>query len=230
MKLSRIRPGTGFTLVELLVVIAIIAVLVTVSITVTFRFRKAADRTSAMNAMRQIQMANISYATQNAGSFIPPEAKEVGADGVVTGETYKWFENPDFISQLKGEVATFSGNGVPDVSLPPSLMDLAVLRVKSAANTTLGNCFGYTAPSDGSAYRQSLLSSPGDSAAFITCDEPFVDHSSKAKIAYRHQDKALVVYYDGRVSVLTKADISRIDSEGGATGVFWKADGGPIAP
>jgi len=102
MPTNRTSRPHGFTLVELLVVIAIIAVLVTITATMTFRFRKSADRTSAMNAMRQIQTANISYAMENAGSFVPPEAQQVDADGIETGETYQWFENPDFISQLKG--------------------------------------------------------------------------------------------------------------------------------
>lgn len=230
MKTTRTSRSHGFTLVELLVVIAMIAVLVTVSITMTFRFRKSADRTSAMNAMRQIQTANISYAMENAGSFVPPEAKQVDAGGAETGVTYKWFENPDFISQLKGEQATFSGGGDPDLSLPVSLMDLAVIRKKSAGNTGLDDCFGYTAPSDGAAYRQAQLSNPASSAAFITCDGPFVDHATKGGIAYRHEDKALVVYYDGRAALLTKADVSRIDANGGASNVFWNADGGPVAP
>jgi hypothetical protein len=43
-------------------------------------------------------------------------------------------------------------------------------------------------------------------------------------IAYLHQNKALVVYYDGRAAAINKADITRIDSKGGATNPFWKAD------
>lgn len=230
MQNNQISRSRGFTLVELLVVIAIIAVLVTVTATMALRFRKVADRTSSMNTMRQIQTANISYATENSGKFVPPESRETDENGMETGVTYPWFENPNFISHLKGEAGTFSGGGEPDVTLPASLLDPAVIRAKSAANTGLDDCFGYTAPPAGPAYRQAQLSNPGDSAAFITCDEPFIDHATTAKISYRHQDKALVVYYDGRAAILSKADISRIDSKGGATNVFWKADGGSITP
>jgi prepilin-type N-terminal cleavage/methylation domain-containing protein len=230
MKNNRIAGRHGFTLVELLVVIAMIAVLVTVTVTMTFRFRKSADRTSALNALRQIQIANISYAAENSGRFVPPAAAELDAGGMETGETYSWFINPDFISHLKGEEATFSGGAEPDVSLPVSLMDIAVTRSKSSSSTGLDDCFGYTAPSDGPAYRQAQLSHPGDSAAFITSDQPFVDHATKDKIAYRHQDRALVVYYDGRAGILTEGDIARIDSKGGDSHFFWNAVGDPTVP
>lgn len=228
MKNTRNPSAPGFTLVELLVVIAIIAVLVTLTVTVSFSFRKQADRTSAMNAMRQLQIANISYATENSGSFVPPETDKKDASGVVTG-TYKWFENPDFISQIKGQQATFSGGSEPDVSLPVSLMDRAVVRVKSI-NTRLNDCFGYTAPATGSPYRQAQLATPADSAAFITFDGPFVNHATRNQIAYRHKDKALVVYYDGRAAIIEKRDVDRIEGNGGASNPFWNASGGAVAP
>lgn len=228
MKNTRNTSSPGFTLVELLVVIAIIAVLVTFTVTVSFSFRKQADRTSAMNAMRQLQIANISYATENNGSFVPPEADIKDGNGVVTG-TYQWFENPDFISQLKGAQATYSGGTEPDVSLPVSLMDRAVVRAKSV-NTSLDDCFGYTAPATGEPYRQAQVSTPADSAAFITFDGPFVEHSTRGQIAYRHKEKALVVYYDGRAAILEKKDVDRIDDDGGASNPFWNASGGAVAP
>jgi hypothetical protein len=172
--------------------------------------------------MRQLQIANVSYANENGGSFVPPEAEQVDASGVETG--VPWFANPDFISHLKGEAATFPSSGAPDVSLSAEFMDAAVVRKKSAGNTTLDDCFGYTTPASSAALKQAQLSNPSASAAFITCDSPFIDHPTKTAIAYRHQNKALVVYYDGRAAVITRADIARIDSNGGATNPFWKAD------
>lgn len=229
MKKNRRGFAVGFTLVELLVVIVVIAALAVLVATVSMRARKAAIQTAAMNAMRQIQMANIGYALENNGSYVPPEEDILDGDGGVTGTT-KWFENPNFIIHLKGGESTFPGGGItPDLSLPSSLMDLAVPGAKNGS-TTMGDCFGYTAPVAAPAYRQAKLPNPADSAAFITCDEPFVDHATKILIAYRHRDKALVVYYDGRTSALTKQDIDRIETNGGATNAFWNTDGSAVAP
>ena len=224
MQINRLSRSHGFTLVEVLVVIAIIAVLATIAAMASIRFRAAADRSVSIGVLRQLQIANVTYANENGGSFVPPEAKQVDASGVGTGVTYKWFENPDFISHLKGEAATFPSSGAPDVSLSAEFMDAAVVRKKSAKNTTLNICLGYTTPENVAALKQAQLSNPSASAAFITCDSPFIDHSTNSKIAYRHQNKALVVYYDGRAAVITRADIARIDSNGGATNPFWKAD------
>lgn len=229
MKNTHNKSANGFTLVELLVVIAMIAALATITMTVSLSFRKQADRTSSMNAMRQLQIANISYATENKGSFVPPVAKQIDANGAETGVTYQWFNNPDFISQIKGSQATFPGSGAADISLPVSLMDRAVVRVKSI-NTRLNDCFGYTAPATGSPYRQAQLSNPANSAAFITFDGPFVEHATRNQIAYRHKDKALVVYYDGRAAIIAKADVDRVENNGGASNSFWNASGGPVTP
>lgn len=229
MKKNRKRTAVGFTIMELLVVIAVMAMLAVFAVTATFRARKAAIQTSAINAMRQIQMANIGYAMENNGSYVPPETQILDATGTVTG-TIKWFENPDFIMHLKGGQGTFpGGSATPDLSLPSSLMDLAVPGAKTG-NTTMGDCFGYTASASAPAFRQAALSNPADCAAFITCDEPFVDHAYRSLIAYRHKDKALVVYYDGRTSVLTRSDVERIETNGGATNAFWNTDGSVVTP
>jgi prepilin-type N-terminal cleavage/methylation domain-containing protein len=211
------RPSRshGFTLVELLVVIVIIAVLVAISATAVIRFRSSGDRTVTLGAMRQLQIANISYATDNSGYFVPLVATVGG---------YNWFENPDFISHLIGATGTISGGVVPNDSIPVGLNDASVVRKNSAKNTTLGNSFGYSTQSGSPAFKQARVSNPSSSAAFITCDVPFITHPTKASIAYRHQDKALVVYYDGRAAVITKADVTQIDAKGGATNPFWKAD------
>jgi prepilin-type N-terminal cleavage/methylation domain-containing protein len=57
MKTKNYRSRQGFTLVELLVVIVIIAALAGLSAPVILRQRKAADRTEAINNIKQVGMA-----------------------------------------------------------------------------------------------------------------------------------------------------------------------------
>ena len=61
------RPG-GFTLVELLVVIVIIAALAGLSAPVILKQRKAADRTEALNNVRQIGLSLFEFDAEY-GSF-----------------------------------------------------------------------------------------------------------------------------------------------------------------
>ena len=66
------RSGSGFTLVELLVVIAIVAVLALVSFAVSGRVMDGARGTTAVTNLRQLSLANISYATENGGRIVGP--------------------------------------------------------------------------------------------------------------------------------------------------------------
>jgi len=209
----------GFTLVELLVVIVMVAVLVTIAITMVFRFRKSGDKTVATNNLRQIQAANIGYAADNNGRFVPPS-------GMVGGITYQWFVNPDFISQIKGVAATYKSGGIIDTDLDISLMDPAVVREKPAGYKSLDSSYGYTTPSTGEAFRQSHLNDPARSAAFITASAAYADFGAKSVIAYRHVDKAIVAYYDGHASPITLSEIAGKAE----TDIFWTPSEVPPAP
>lgn len=57
----------GFTLIELLIVITIIAVLVVITIFASRKFLDKARQTKALNSIRQVAVANMSYSTENNG-------------------------------------------------------------------------------------------------------------------------------------------------------------------
>lgn len=201
MKTYPSPSSRGFTLVELLIVIVIIVVLVAVTSAALFRFRKYSERILVTGNLRQIQAANAMYAAENNGKFVPPTANVDGVD-------YLWFENPYFVSQIKGETATFLSGGVADTSLPISCMDPSVVKTRPAGYKTLGASYGYTTPANALPLVQAQIIDSSRSAAFITASAPFADFASKANIAYRHSEKAIVVFYDGHTENLFLSDIS----------------------
>ncbi len=209
---------------ELLVVIVIIAVLVAVSISSVLRFRKTADKTVVISNMRQIHTANISYASDHSSRFVSPVE-------TVDGLAVEWWKNPEFVSELKSAEATYGSGGAVNTDLPISLMDPVIAKKKAAGFDELAGSYAYNTQGmpmlDGvkRGYTLPLVGDPSRTAAFITADfsaDGVVDHASAGKISYRHDKKAIVVYYDGHASPISEAEVSNVT--GGATGAFWDAN------
>lgn len=86
MKTTLSHHRAGFTLVELLVVIAIIAVLATLVATAAGKFRQKAREVTALNSIRQVAAANMSYSMENFGDINvlldPEDERQAGANYV----------------------------------------------------------------------------------------------------------------------------------------------------
>ena len=211
----------AFTLVELLIVIVMVAVLVAISASAVLRFRKSADKTVVISNLRQIHIANVSYASDHSSRLVSH------------GPTAKWWENPEFVSQLKSSQATYVSGGTvnPNIDLPLSLMDPVVAKKRAGGFEELAGSYAYNTqgmPEVGGVkqgYKLPLVGDPGRTFAFITADFSaggVVDYSTAGNIAYRHEEKAIAVYYDGRATPVSEAEVS--NSQGGATGAFWDAN------
>lgn len=217
----------AFTLVELLVVIVMVAVLVAIGASAIVRFRKSADKTVVISNLRQIHIANVSYASDHSSRFVSPVE-------TVNGLPVEWWENPEFVSQLKSAQATYGSGGTVNAELPLSLMDPVVAKGRKTGFDKLAGSYAYNTegmPEVGGVkqgYKLPLVGDPGRTFAFITADFSAggaVDHSTHTtpgKIAYRHEEKAIAVYYDGRATSVSEAEVS--NSQGGATGAFWDAN------
>ena len=66
---ARLHPNSGFTLVELLITITIILILAALTFVIAGRMKSSAWQAGAVNAMRQIGMANVAYYSENNGSI-----------------------------------------------------------------------------------------------------------------------------------------------------------------
>lgn len=219
------RTHKAFTLVELMVVIVIIAILGGISTTAIVKFRKSADKTLVMSNMRQLQTANVGYAADFSSNYVSPKE-------TIDGITYEWWKNPGFVSQLKSEEATYVGNGLPDVELPISLMDPYVAKARDEGYDELAGSYAYNTqgmPQVGGeqrGFKTHTIDDPGRTMAFITSDfsarGEVEETTSNIDIVYRHEEKAIAVFYDGHAAMMSEAAITK-ESDGAYT-PFWDAN------
>jgi prepilin-type N-terminal cleavage/methylation domain-containing protein/prepilin-type processing-associated H-X9-DG protein len=238
---QRRNLSQGFTLTELLVVILIIVVLAALGMTGIRKFRDMADKTSAIRTLSQIQIANVSYSTDNNGKYIPFQRND--DKGVNTF----WHNNPDFLTLLLGELPEENGKPVIPESVLESVLDPKVVRAKKASWNRIFASFGQNiqglpaqsnAPNFWKGYTTQKVTQPARSMAFATATDRRVVHGAHLKwfsrdaesregktsdggLAYRHGNKTLVVFFDGHVAEISKGDMEKIDNQGRSNNVFW---------
>jgi prepilin-type processing-associated H-X9-DG protein len=230
----------GFTLVETLVVVAIIMVLAILSVFGFSSLRAAGDRAASVNVLLQLQLANVGYAADHNGQYVPMESYDENK-----ARSNEWHQSSVFLAYLTGDTSALDQNQKVTTKVPLSLLDPVVVRAKMRAWDKLFASYGYnqqgmpgvTASSDRS-FKVSQVNSPSRTAAFVTATDWKVTYNSRflweknpvegkttnQQIAYRHGNRAAVVYYDGSAGLLYPSDIRAFDQQGGANHPFWRAD------
>ncbi len=239
------QPSHGFTLVELLVVIVIIAALVGIGIGTMVKFRNSADKLNAGSSLRQLQLANVSYAADHNGAFVPIYSFNSERQG-----SY-WPSNAEFLTLLFGDNEIYESNGNVDATVPTHFLDKAY--VKAAGNDPnatkfFGGPYGYNHTTELKATgvgwggknssggtRITQIKNPARTAAFALCTNWILNYSGRfeylinptsashpsSMLVYRFNNKVPVAFYDGHVEYLSPQDIRKFDANGGENNPFW---------
>ena len=229
---------SGFTLTELLVVIVIIASLAALAFFGTKRVREMASKANSIRNLSQIQLANMTYATDHNGKCVPIRVNDD------KGNPTRWFQDLEFLANLTGKSTEelVRNKATP---IPLDLLDSKVVRARKPFYDRVYTSYGMNdtglplggEPDLSSGHNLNQMSDPSRSMAFATATDFRITYNSRYKwdfknprdektangeIAYRHGNKVLAVYFDGHVGEMGKADFEAIDKSGGKNNVFWK--------
>ncbi len=242
-KFLRFGPSqAAFSLIELLTVLAVIAILSAILLAAISKSRKRADMAQAINNLRSLQLANQMYANENLDKFVPIFEFDEGGKSV---SYWGWYANPELMKHIDSVVIS---NGI--VVNTSRVVDPVAAASKAAQSNQLVASFGYNMEGTGGGWgqpgaspslRRNQLKSAAQTMNFITSTDAIARHASRfnwldnpvegkttdSRIAFRHDGKALAVFYDGHVEALTPEDIRRFDEipdrwgRSGASHVFW---------
>ncbi len=232
------RPTTGFTLVELLVVITIVAVLAAVGVGGMLKYRKAADKTVTSNNVRQLQIANASYAADHSGNYVPVFS--------FNGErelNSHWKVNAEYLALLHGQDFVYKENGDENLNPPESFLDKIVVREKGSNWNQIAASYGINELQGASwggenaknGFKVVQVKNPARTFAFATATDWMAKYGaatewtsrqpkgydSSGMMAYRYDNKAIVVYFDGHVGLVSPDQVQKYIKDNGRDSAFW---------
>ncbi len=204
---------SAFSLIEILACAAIVAVLAAVLFPTLQSARLSAQTAKNISNLRAIQSANIAYASDHDGRFVPSSSWDSEGKGV------NWHENSEF----RVNYLNISKTGPwPDGRLSP----LATLRNDDGKRRT-DRSYGYNYESLGGTYgtpntvRQAVAQRMGALSKTLAFADA-LDWQIKmmaanlyagkeeflgSAIAYRYKGRAGVVFFDGHAEMLQRSDV-----------------------
>ncbi len=242
---SHPTPFRGFTLVELLVTITIIAALAGLAVVGTKKLREGAETSVTLKRIAGFAQANALYAVDHNGKYVAAYSfDEESKPGT------PWHFNRAYLEALMGDnPALDEGEEFEGIDgLPEQVLDPTVVRAKKFQWSRISASFAYNnenvpggnwgQPGTSRAHTISSVKNPSEAFAFITATDwianyggrllwkrsPVEGKTNDSKIAYRHEGKAVVAFYDGHTGTMSIEDMRAIDRLGGIGNVFWGGD------
>ena len=221
MSLNKARRLKAFTLIELLVVVAIIALLISILLPSLSRAREQARTVKCAANLRQIAMADIMYADEYDGWYIP-----------IDSGTHYWQRNPH-VHKLLGAPDGTGNTGWPSGLMCPSAPDhkisggriYQVYALNGQWTKTVGPKeipqLGIWGQRRQSVVRPQTSIMAVDATWYQT--DPYMTNpntqwevsgetDSSRSIAYRHNERVNAAHYDGHVASRSKDETYRSSS------------------
>ncbi|MDR1284124.1 MAG: prepilin-type N-terminal cleavage/methylation domain-containing protein [Opitutaceae bacterium] len=228
----------AFTLVELLTIIAIIGILAAIIIPAVGQVRESARAVQCASNLRQIQMANIAWATDNKGGYAPL----LLVDKDDASRTIIWYQNPDFLAYLARERTSATVERLANSLNCPTARLLGNSRAFTCGANAHGRggewVKGYVRqirmeeilrPSktmafadalDWQLYADTTLYADGATGGYTKeLESPSAGGSTTHVVAWRHGGKANLVYFDGHTARLPVDPFK--NDEAGKTALLW---------
>lgn len=212
----------GFTLVELLVVVAILAVLLAMLTPAMGLVRNSARQSQCLSDLRQIQLANAAYASDNNGFYVQLNS---------SGASAAWYTNLAFLDLLDQKASTW-----PRQLLCPESYTVTSggFKVSSSYGANVGGVsLSPTIPVI--AFAVARIPRPADKMAWTDSWDWWIDDWNSSKFdyerkpnnvaptwtdsmatAYRHQGKCGIAFYDGHVEMRARSQVDTGMSSGAA--------------
>ncbi|MEM6820486.1 MAG: prepilin-type N-terminal cleavage/methylation domain-containing protein [Verrucomicrobiota bacterium] len=214
----KLQSLKAFTLVELLVVIVILGLLVGLAVPATLKVREKGQEAQCINNLRSLQLANEMYATDNDGVYVAAYTTDS------TGSLTQWYSNLEYRDMLASVLDLDNRFSWSKELLCPVAYQAKENRYDSITasyginrNALITNG-GMSGSNSSSAIRAANISRPSQTVAFADATDWQVKSSAlsawtgregqqgNSAVAYRHNGRCHVVFYDGHVSKLTMAE------------------------